>query len=57
MSPDDVPCGAITTSEEGEPQRCTRTPVDHRGPHWQEVEPLPPGCTCHTICHCMEVMA
>jgi hypothetical protein len=57
--PAETPCGAITAASifvAGAQQmvRCTRKPVDHRGPHWQETEPLPEGCNCRTICHCKE---
>lgn len=40
MHPDDVECGFITIAEDGSRQRCTVKPVDHRGPHWSQVEPI-----------------
>lgn len=47
-----TPCGAITGAATRDTdqrrRRCIQTPVDHRGPHWKNTEPI--SCDCHTFC-------
>lgn len=48
MNPDDIECGAITSTPDGARQRCVQKPVDHRGPHWSNTEVI--TCSCKHFC-------